>query len=646
MRYFPITEKNTKIFFIACFPLIAITSMLIPIAILALPLFTIFILGIVLPLPRKTYFFKIIFAAVILLSINTIIGGIFWLLKSDINPSVLFAAYYVIALILLVRNATNNRQIFISKSEIMLSFAVFLLCTPMVQILLAGNNYFRILGFASDHTSHIELVSSVYREKGYYYTKPEIGKNSLTETLSGYPQGLHINTWVFSQPIDNQFSIHSSPKKFVVTSFAFFMVIYALFILTLGLIFISLSSRISGSKISSKKQLLLKKLSALAVITALSTGIFFSMFALGFHSQILSMLFFVGQLYFLYQYLTYRKIALLAISWLMVVGISFSWLFLLPLSILIMAIVYLSRLIIPPLLINLKNYRKELLLAIVFFSFCFIQIFVQLYYSSGKNLGINEDGFSPIINFNLVVSSFIFLTAYLLSLKKTPIKNILLYVTLATGATSASIYLFQEFTLGYQRYYYFKSLFILLIPLSCILVLLLSELLPRFLDKNNSTIISLLLILFLFLPTYFNILDNSGYFTRFKSGGISNELTDTIVKLILEDKSNGAKIIAVGSCDRAQDFNANKITGTLTNSNTAYRQALLKTSLSPSYEELIKGILEYTRNSRISDAIIISTNSGIESKLMAQLGSEHFRYINLDFSNGINVEFKCPSMVK
>ncbi len=582
-------------------------------------------------------------AFILFFSINTVLAGLFYLLRVAAPIEFILLAQLLIGLCL---NYVTSQKIVVKKgfnkklsvAFLIVSGAIFIILSlPMVK---ANNaDSYRLVAFRSDNISHIELIKAVNENGGYFYKNPSLTGYRITENLAGYPQGFHFNVHVFIEVLRPIFDTTVSYRRLIFLFYLFSVGMYVL----LGAMFIVLAIRLTNS--SSSSSVLLSS----AVGLVLFTGLFFSLFALGFQTQIVSLALMLAMLLLLHESVATPKIAekklYSLIGLVFLAGISFTWLFLLPVAGLVYFL-YWTHEFIRYAIGNIKDNIVFLFLTLLLSLFVLIQPLVQIINQTSRTPGVNEIGFTVILNTILVIALIVVALGSLTNMFNKKERYLWLVVVGVSSLFSLYIYVYQWSRVGEARYYYHKSLFTLVL----IGALLLSAFLVVLIQKSrlvNRKILIVSIFTAGVLISIYNVTNKTDYFQRQKSGGFSNELSVTIGKLIENDPSNGKKIIAVGSCNRAHDYVANRLASVLTDEYDIWRQGLVISLLAPDRHSLTRAIKTY-QEIRSPELIIISTDYPLQKELEKELSDDYGKetFIDLDFGHVPKSTTDCPNLVR
>lgn len=589
------------------------------------------------------YFYKVILSFCILFALNTLIAGVLFVLKLPFLVTPILLLYIIILGYCFIRYPVALKPLRLSSgasliSKILLSIIAFTILTLPV---LSHTDYsaYPIFSFSSDNISHIELLKVVENSQGYFYRPFDESKNVITEGLSGYPQGLHINMYFFKDALDPVIDLSSNYRLvvFIYTFSAAMMVVFSwlLFLATKGF----------------KKTTVYASLPGGIATISLFTGLFFGLFALGSQSQVASMLLFIGMLAFFYFSQGTKESVIrnahFVFALLMLGAITFTWLLLLPAAGLIAAYFTYAIYLKHPSK-NLRTYFLPVASSVAIFCITLIQVFVQLRYGSPKNHGVNEQGFS--ITPDLYLISILVLSALLIVLIYRKHLSFWLAPIVATSGFSMVVYLYQLYTVGEPRYYLFKSLYVVIMVSIIIISLGLGRLLEQQTAKESSLVkyaTVLIALLIASLAGIYNVSNPNDYAARRTSGGFSRELATVAIGYIEKNPNRGAQIITVGSCNRAQDYIATRLIGVLSDTNGTQRQALLTSQLINNKESLLDAIEKYQHGAS-RDLVIISSDYQIQMYLQKSLadkdGAEEF--IDIDFGHIPKNTSVCPEAVR
>lgn len=591
------------------------------------------------------YFYKLLLSFCVFFATNTMIGGVFFALKLPFLITPIIILYLMILGVLFIKYPVNFsypslKDISSFTIKILLSIGAFgLIVAPVLSP--DHSKAFAIFSFSSDNLSHIELLKAVEDNHGYFYRPFKESAEVITEGLSGYPQGLHINMYFFTEALRPLVDLSGNSYRLVVFIYSF----GAAILITLGWMFILAVKRFNRLSF-------IATLPGIAIGVSLFSGLLFGLFALGSHSQVASMLLFVAMLAFFYYALESTGVkrnvfSLLAL--LMLGSITFTWLLLLPVAGLT-ALFFMYLLYLKSPSKDIWSYILPVVSAVTIFCITLIQVYVQINYSSPKSHGVNEQGFSITPSLYLVAA--VILTALVVLLLYKKYLKFWLAPLIATSGFALVIYLYQLFTVGEPRYYLYKSLYVVVVVVCAIIVCLgLGELVQertaRF-SIVSRLLVTFFIILIVFLPGLYNITNPKDYFVQRNAGGFSREIAEVTLSHLDENMRSGAHIVTVGSCNRGQDYIASRLIGVLSENNNTKIQALLSSLLLHNKEALVRAIEKYEAQRGTKDLTIISSDYRLQAYLQESLkdGVDEEKFIDLDFGHKPKQLSVCPEMVK
>lgn len=591
--------------------------------------FIILYLAYLLPFKLDIYF-RVLISFCIFFGMNTLVAAILYILKVPISVSFLFVLYAGILLFWPYTKVEkyNSRHLFnrFTLVKFFISLFVFM-CLLAPTLHNDGFSIFRLVTTGGDNISHLEAVRAVRDNAGYFYQNAALGKNTLMEGLSSYPQGLHVNIVIAMETIQPIYSTLSS-FRFVLFYYAYCVMIYIILAALFYLII-----RHGFFKSGAREKVVI----GLAVTFVLFSGTFYGLFAAGSQSQIASLMLFLGMLFLLgHGYHSQKERCPkfnIYLAFVLLSAISFTWLLLYPIAVLIMAlyvIIYFAEDIVKRPIEHIPLLAIGILLSCI----ALIQVAVQALDSSPKNAGINEPGFSIHPSIYVVLGFVLLSTVFLLVIYK-KVSKVWLFSLVASTLFSGAIYLHQWVTVGEARYYFYKSLYVVFIVIALIFGAGISKVIEREaknLGRFQSFSIFGVILVFGAIVTIYNVRNPADFFAQRKSGGFSKELSVTAIKLLNDNPANGGKIIAVGSCNRAQDYTLTRLVAALSGENDSYHQSLIGSQLLQNKNSLYLAIKRYQKV-HSPDIIIISSDYQLQQYLSNKLndgyGSERFIDIDL-----------------
>lgn len=635
--YFFRTNKNNliKLFFIALLLVIALSPLKL-IALVSILLAGGFIINI-----KADYFYRSIIFFGIFLSINTILASLFFLFKIDLNVGLIFFIYILLIGLFLLK---NKRPVSFDRRSILFNFvkiffSIFILLILVAPIL--SSDKARAMSFAffgGDNVSHIELLKAVETSRGYFYMPYTESEKFMNGGLSAYPQGLHINMYIFNESIKDLYDLNTH-YKYTVMFYSFTSLIFILF----GWMLVFSIKNYASSDF-------IQIIPGFIVTLILCSGVFFSLFALGSHSQVMSlyllMLMFCFITYSLRAKSLNKKLYYSTLSIIMLIGISFTWLLLLPLAASILAVLWLAD-NIKELRLSPKKYLWFLVILVLLGPLFLIQPFIQLMYSHPQKLGIIEPGYS--VEYSLIIISALFVLSLIILLVirlDLGLKKLLSTSLVLCFIFSAVIYAYQYIQVGSARYYLYKTLFTLILIISIIFSIFFGDVLRKYTASlSYKKMVIVVLLLFIsgsFLISY-NITNNDSFFKLRTSGSFNPEMYTAAVNEAVKKQNKSKTILTIGSCNREQDHVLTRLIGAFEKKNNKEKNTLLIGLLSQKKENLLNSINNYKKETG-NDLIIISSNDVLYEYLKLKLPVSGIEYIDLN-SSTINLN-SCSEAVK
>lgn len=593
------------------------------------------LLAIILPL-KDSFFVKLLLSYVVYFASNTVLGSIFWILHIPASStSFTLIQLSIIVCLFIVNRPTLKETRFCLSDITKIIISILLIGIIAIPPLFKDLSIFSIVASGGDNLSHIELFFADVTSRGYFYASPTKTSTLMTVQLAGYPQGLHINMFLLSDALKPFFDITSSPKPLISFYYLYTVALFVLF----GWMFILIA------KVS-------KKISAVSIAVALVlfSGIFFSLFSFGFQTQIASYilllsLFFVLERLYEPAYTDKKRQILALLAALITAAVSFTWMFLLPVVLLFTTYILVDAFKLWKFSVILKRWKFILILAAVGI-FSVIQPAVQLLYSNkALNSGVNEMGSTVIIPV-LVISGIAVLSCLYFIIYRAKRNRVLTAALTISVVFSGIIYAYQVIQVGEPRYYFYKSIFTILIISSVLLTRFCVLSIPVIARKNLANYTSLLILAFGFFIAAQNLTSTAGYFKKHKAGGISPELTQSAVRSVVDNPSSAGKVIAIGSCNREQDYVTTRMVAVISQSNNSSRTALQAGMLEPDRETLIDSIAEYQMRDN-TDLTIYSTDNPTSDAVKDRLkGGRNETFVDLDFGHVKKNKYTCPNAAR
>lgn len=433
-------------------------------------------------------------------------------------------------------------------------------------------------GSGVDNMSHLSFIDTVERQKGYAYGSRgnQLPINSMLGSAANkYPQGYHINAWVFNEAVQPFMSRFTDINKKLVSFLLYSIINYVFLVFA----FIFLATKLV--RLDNKKKPWLSAIIVISCTIYTVLGLMFSAFTDGFMPQIMSLhlLLSVITLLFLYckesditQKYTYGLLATFS-----VIGVGLSYFFLLPVALGI----FIFTLAADYFCSNQKVKLSKLLLSSLLFivSFSVVQGAIYVLLERVTSDKINDQGGVLVFDVFYVLSWAVFAMAYLWHNHKKRTVNPLTIGLVVSLVFSLALFIFQKMTNGEVSYYYHKSVLSLLLLTSLVMTMLTMSLI----DKAQSSGVKILMILGIIMMAFSNGVGVFGVYVqgKVKAAFTAPELFDYAITIaenpICREKSTA--ILSVRS-DRKTDGDIffNRSMMTLTGQSTTTQEIISRWS--------------------------------------------------------------------
>lgn len=415
---------------------------------------------------------------------------------------------------------------------------VFFLLIPIYHS--SGAQIAQFMSYGEDNASHYALTEYIYNHGAFAYSQAK-KTDGLISSLNIYPQGFHVNAAVFVGLI--------YPRKI---SDEGFIKVYSLFIaLTYGIFVYYFIKLCIGFTKKKSRIFTLSILTALCLMCGL--GLFILLLDRGFQPQIFGYVFLGALVFYLNKYhgdkQNYLKGAYLGI--LLTIGIASSWWLLLP----VVAVLFIQY------GYNLKFLKKFLnsilktwpLILVAAFAIAY-PVIVNILFSDKQN-PINQPGGVNQISWSIFFYlAPIILIAVPLIYKK--IRDYLfIYSALVTTAILAlGIGWYQKITVGHYEYYFYKSIYTILIFYFAIFFISCLEIISFIYKKIKSArwIIPPIMII---LTIVIAITTNLVYLKVYIHDWFPNPVQASDLDILFEPYVKNYKdIVYLGGCNTGRDY--------------------------------------------------------------------------------------------
>lgn len=585
------------------------------------------------------------------ISINTLLAFVPWVLK--VPMSIWLFAWTVgvfnLGLVVFCRFTPPSRWFPLSEIiSSLVSLTVFILMLTQSFSSFQSADLLRVAnGSGVDNISHLSFIDTVEKQKGYVYGSRgnQLPINSmLGSAANNYPQGYHINAWVFNEAVQPFMSRLTDTNKKLVSFLLGSIIDYVFLVFA----FIFLATKLV--KLDNKKKPWMPAIIIIIISCTIYTvlGLMFSAFTDGFMPQVMSLhlLLSVITLLFLYckesditQKYTYGLLASFS-----VVGIGLSYFFLLPVALGI----FIFTLAADYFCSDQKVKLSKLLLGSILFiaSFSVVQGAIYVLLERVTSDKINDQGGVLVFDVFYVLSWAVFAVAYLWHNHKKRTVNPLAIGLVVSLVFSMVLFIFQKITNGEVNYYYHKSVLSLLLLTSLVMAMLTVSLI----DKARSSGVKILMIIGIIMMAFSNGVGVFGIYLqgKVKAAFTAPELFDYAITItespICREKSTA--ILSVRSDQKTDgDIFFNRSMMTLAGQSTATQEIISRWStpnanIHNAKQVITKTLLENKNITPESRFLILTRSDDIKSIFIDVLGNERVLFadpsnVSKDSLNGI-----------
>ena len=271
---------------------------------------------------------------------------------------------------------------------------------------------------------------------------------------------------------------------------------------------------------------------------------------------------------------------------------------------------------------------------------------------STKQAAINEPGQITIINGFALWGSFGLAVIYALSKPTTKIFRGVLWAALSAALFSVGVMVYQLSTVGELRYYYYKSLYTVLVLTGTILVSFFAGSLAKIIYSQPRKIA----LGFLAILTASSIgfawagaTPQTNDYVREKPYGLSIEMADAISTIVKTRPQYLQNTFAIGSCNRVQDIKATQLIIALSGINNGTDAISSAQFFSPKEHDTFSEVAAYLKITK-GKLIVISSDRAVEKALTSYLGSRAGRieFVRLgDAASGVEKPVSaCPERLQ
>lgn len=609
--------------------------------------------GYVIPIKSRNVILRLTLGYLLVYSMVTIVAAVFWVLHI---PDALYWSLPLTAVGLgtWFRNVPLVRQRYtVDIIGLIVAGAIgYIVAAPFLH----NPNFptlLQIFSYQGDNISHLELINADITQRGYVYYGLVGMRPYASQTLSGYPQGWHINGAVMQDSLGRLLHISGNAYRQMLFFYAFAVAQFGMLALLMYESVVLLASQWLG-RTSTWRQRLLTRLIAAAAVAALFVGPFTTMFSYGFQTLFAAF----SLLLAVYLYLSFqdarageprsdRTAYLLAVV--SFVSLSMTWQVLTIAAGVALAVVLFYKKLVR---LNIRSLLRDwrfvaglfgLGLAAAF-PFYIVEVF-----GNEANKNIFQPGLSPHPSGTLllVLTGGVVIIAYLLGKRR-----LINGPSLAAGAlwTTAGLfllvlYVIMSIKLGRQEYYYYKSAFSVILLSAVILAAGVAYIIATAIKGLRlGSFLVLCAVLVLVGGAAVNAdtsIETHAYLQGTLSGMDPNLAMVFASSLVRPDHP---KILALGSCIPDQDFKATRIAQALS-SDPVLKQIHVANPFeyTPTYIGSVDAFL-HTRPAH--GTVVISFDHGIAAHIRARFaGNPMLQVIDLDTSNVPKDPAQCPNFV-
>lgn len=288
---------------------------------------------------------------------------------------------------------------------------------------------------------------------------------------------------------------------------------------------------------------------------------------------------------------------------------------------------------IPQRPINWQWARWQLVLGVAMLPFLLFQLYIQTKYATLGTINTtgNIQHLDAYIIMAVSVVMFIVAVAY---------RHLVLMRLLGIGlfvllGYALSISAYQHITLGYQEYYFYKTLFAVLTVLLLIAVPMIIDALSlgsRVLGINQDqphALVTILLGVCLVLVLASHQFSDMRDYARGKTADRVRTKVATAIAAAPNDDS--LPPIFVGDCNHANDYLATHLASVVADKNDRLQQYMYTGGLlATSKARMIEVLRDYHRKHPNTPITIVSLDRGLLATIQLQLGPQDFSYIDID----------------
>ena len=588
------------------------------------------------------------------MSINMLVAFVFWAFKVPLPVWYFVAINYAIGLALTVFAIPEYPSKYFPKTEVIsftLSFIILILMFMQSFSSFRADELLKVAnGSGVDNISHLNFIDSINKQKGYLYGNR--GNNLPINSMLGsaannYPQGYHINAWIFSETVRPFLNKYPETKVKLANFIAGSIINFTLLVFC----FMFLSFRLI--KFDGLKKSLGVLLIVLSAVIYVVIGMLFSMFTDGFLPQVMSTSLLLSMIMFLIFYseetnsISHKYVFGLLAS-ISTIGVGLSYFFLLPVALLSLISVLVTDFTFNNSKIKLSN--KQFYSLVIISSLSAIHGILYILKHSITADKINDQGGVLTLDTLFILGLSVIALSYSWSVRRDRgLMSLAIALSIST-IFSLSIYVFQIITQGNVSYYYYKSTICVFLFASIICVFILARIYNRSKSEHLVKMMTAVGILILAISI------SQGTFGRYLNGDIKKsfkapELFQYAVAMTedLVCSSKAASILSIRSDKIADgDFFFNRSLMTLNGRSDDTQEALSRWSTgNADINTSTKAITQILHDDKINSNkkwLILTRDDLIKNTVYNTLGYDRAVVVNVDGLSTNDVVSVCRNL--
>lgn len=596
---------------------------------------------------------QLILGWLLVVAITAIIALLAWIIHTPLSSSAILVLLSVLYLIILrftpaIKKPTQNRNaVFDDIVSAALAVVVcFILFMPFIQNP-SPSTIGRLVLFNGDNSTHIEIMKANDLNRGNAYGMNN-RVNSFVDTAS-YPQGWHFFTAFIKWLVEPLVNFNNSPGKILLLFYVVSLVWFGVLCFLITKISIWL-----GRQLSRDEKTFIPAYGTLVIVLPVLFGLVFTLFSYGFETQISALVFLLAEILILSYYLARspsKDLTALRLALVFASTVAFMWIFLAPVSVLVVIVVYaltaLSQRKIPWKDVSLAVFLG--LLVLLQFSF---RILFPLTLEASESF-INSNGLVAESNF-VILALISVVVLYIWLVRRTAVLMPAV-ITLVLGSVFSGIILWYQYaTIGEPRYFFYKANFTLIILATIVggalafwLVKYVVRNWPKTAFVNRASLAVLLLASAIIISFQVQTPLVAKYFNQ-TAFGVEERQADAIMNIISNRPAVGYRLIAIGSCDRANDIRTTQLAW-LSTFKPLPREGLFEPMRMFIHDENI--LFEKIKNHQAkysSKPIILVNDTAVGERFRISTGNNaaNFEIINIDTDNVSQTASECPDRIR